>query len=103
MTQRSAFVLKVRPEKIDEYIDAHRTVWPEMLEALRAAGIRNYSIFRAATKSSATSSPMTSTRPDVTSPHRTSTRAAQDHMAPLLEERVSDDGPPPLQEIFRLD
>jgi L-rhamnose mutarotase len=44
MTQRSAFVLRVRPGKIDEYVEAHRTVWPEMLDALRAAGIRNYSI-----------------------------------------------------------
>ena len=28
MTQRSAFVLQVRPERIDEYIEAHRVVWP---------------------------------------------------------------------------
>jgi len=47
MTQRSAFVLRVRPEKVDEYVEAHQHVWPEMLDALRAAGIRNYSIFRA--------------------------------------------------------
>ena len=45
MTQRSAFVLRVRPDKIDEYLDAHREVWPEMLAALREAGIRNYTIF----------------------------------------------------------
>src|SRR5439155_20270653 len=47
VTQRSAFVLKIRPDKIEEYVEAHRAVWPEMLDALRAAGIRNYSIFRA--------------------------------------------------------
>ena len=46
MTQRTAFVLRVRPEKIDEYIRAHEDVWPEMLDALRGAGIRNYTIFR---------------------------------------------------------
>jgi L-rhamnose mutarotase len=46
MTQRSAFVLHVRPERIDDYVQAHAEVWPEMLEALTAAGIRNYSIFR---------------------------------------------------------
>ena len=45
MTQRSAFVLKVRPDRIDEYVEAHRNVWPEMLDALRAAGWRNYSLF----------------------------------------------------------
>ena len=50
MTQRSAFVLEVRPERIDEYIEAHGKVWPEMLDALRRAGIRNYTIFRNGTQ-----------------------------------------------------
>ena len=47
MTQRSGFVLRVKPDRIDEYVEAHRDVWPEMLDALRGAGIRNYTIFRA--------------------------------------------------------
>src|SRR5262249_56845808 len=46
MTQRSAFVLRVRPDKIEEYVEAHRTVWPDMLQALSESGIRNYTIFR---------------------------------------------------------
>jgi L-rhamnose mutarotase len=46
MTQRSAFVLRIRPDKIEEYVRAHAEVWPEMLDALRGAGIRNYTIFR---------------------------------------------------------
>jgi L-rhamnose mutarotase len=40
MTQRNAFVLNVRPERLEEYLEAHRSVWPEMLDALREAGIR---------------------------------------------------------------
>ena len=40
MTQRSAFVLRVRPEKIDEYVEAHAKVWPEMLQALRETAER---------------------------------------------------------------
>ena len=47
MTQRSAFVLRVRPDKVDAYVEAHRNVWPEMLRALGDAGIGNYTIFRA--------------------------------------------------------
>ena len=47
MTQRTGFVLHVRPDKIDEYVAAHQNVWPEMLDALRSAGIHNYTIFRA--------------------------------------------------------
>jgi len=42
---RIGFVLKVKPEKIEEYKEHHRHVWPEMLDALRAAGWHNYSLF----------------------------------------------------------
>jgi L-rhamnose mutarotase len=41
-----AWVLGVRPGYEDEYVRRHREIWPEMVEALRSAGIRNYSIFR---------------------------------------------------------
>ena len=49
MSQRTGFVLQVRPDKIDDYVEAHKRVWPELLDALRSAGIRNYTIFRAGT------------------------------------------------------
>jgi L-rhamnose mutarotase len=42
---RACFLLKVRPEKMDEYKTRHAHVWPEMLEALRQSGWRNYSLF----------------------------------------------------------
>jgi L-rhamnose mutarotase len=100
---RSAFVLRVRPDRIDEYVHAHANVWPEMLEALRGAGIRNYSIFRDGTQvfgyfesDDLDASAAFLARQPV------STRW-QDTMAGLLEERVPDAGPPSLSEIFRLD
>jgi L-rhamnose mutarotase len=43
--ERVCFQLHVRPKRIDEYRERHRAVWPEMLDALRAAGWRNYSLF----------------------------------------------------------
>ena len=43
--KRVCFLLKVRAEKIEEYRQRHAQVWPEMLEALRAAGWHNYSLF----------------------------------------------------------
>jgi len=43
--ERVCFVLKLRPEKIEEYKLRHRTVWPEMLQALHETGWHNYSIF----------------------------------------------------------
>ena len=42
---RVCFLLKVRPEKIEEYKVRHAQVWPEMLDALRETGWRNYSLF----------------------------------------------------------
>ena len=41
-----AWVLEVRPGYEEEYVRRHQEIWPEMVEALRSAGISNYSIFR---------------------------------------------------------
>ena len=43
--QRVCFLLKVRADRLDEYRERHRTVWPEMQDALRATGWHNYSLF----------------------------------------------------------
>jgi L-rhamnose mutarotase len=45
MMKRAGFLLKVRPEAIPEYKKHHEAVWPEMLDALRRTGWRNYSLF----------------------------------------------------------
>jgi L-rhamnose mutarotase len=42
---RVCFLLKVREDKLEEYKKRHARVWPEMQEALRASGWRNYSLF----------------------------------------------------------
>ncbi len=43
--KRHCFVLRVKPGRLEEYRERHRAVWPEMLEALRETGWRNYSLF----------------------------------------------------------
>lgn len=43
--RRAAFCLRVRPDALEAYKRAHERVWPEMLDALRASGWRNYSLF----------------------------------------------------------
>lgn len=43
--KRVGFVLKVKPDKIAEYKQHHAAVWPDMLDALRRTGWRNYSLF----------------------------------------------------------
>jgi L-rhamnose mutarotase len=43
--QRICFVLQVKKDRLEEYKDRHRTVWPEMQDALRKTGWHNYSLF----------------------------------------------------------
>jgi L-rhamnose mutarotase len=43
--ERVCFLLKVKPDRLAEYKARHAAVWPEMLEALRRTGWRNYSLF----------------------------------------------------------
>jgi L-rhamnose mutarotase len=43
--ERVCFLLKVRPDRLVEYRERHRAVWPDMLAALRATGWHNYSLF----------------------------------------------------------
>src|SRR3954462_1002126 len=43
--QRVCFQLQVRQDRLDEYVERHRAVWPDMLEALHETGWHNYSLF----------------------------------------------------------
>ena len=43
--QRVGFRLKLKKDLLDEYVERHRTVWPDMLGALSATGWTNYSLF----------------------------------------------------------
>ena len=39
------FVQEVKQEKKDEYIDAHREIWPELLTAIKESGIEREMIW----------------------------------------------------------
>ena len=43
--KRVGFEMKIKTKNIKEYKEYHKKVWPEMLEALRRNGWKNYSIF----------------------------------------------------------
>ena len=103
MTERRGFVLQVKPGRIEEYVDAHRHVWPEMVEALRTAGIRNYTIFRAGNEMFGYFEADDLDQAERCLGAREVSGRWQDAMAELLDERVPDGGPPPLEEVFRLD
>jgi L-rhamnose mutarotase len=42
---RICFILQVKHERIQEYKERHRSVWPEMKKALQETGWNNYSLF----------------------------------------------------------
>ncbi|SES74131.1 L-rhamnose mutarotase [Salinibacillus kushneri] len=42
---RKTFVMKVYPDKHEEYEKRHKALWPEMVQELRKHGAKNYSIF----------------------------------------------------------
>ena len=43
--ERICFVLRVRPDRLEEYRARHADVWPQMRDALHDAGWANYSLF----------------------------------------------------------
>lgn len=104
---RVCFLLKVRPERLEEYKARHKTVWPEMLQALRETGWSNYSLFL---------------RPDGLlvgyletddfdkcldgMKQREVNARWQTQMAPFFESAAgnhADDNMMPLEEVFHLD
>ena len=43
--KRYGMVIRVKPEKLDEYKELHANPWPGVLDMIRACNIRNYSIY----------------------------------------------------------
>jgi L-rhamnose mutarotase len=43
--ERVCFTMRLKPERVDDYLAAHEAVWPEMLDALRETGWADYSLF----------------------------------------------------------
>ncbi|HUX01761.1 MAG: L-rhamnose mutarotase [Phycisphaerae bacterium] len=43
--KRYGSVIRVRPEKLQEYKRLHAAAWPAVIERIRRSNIRNYSIF----------------------------------------------------------
>jgi len=43
--KRYGMLIKVRPEKFEEYKQLHAAVWPEVLDMIKRCNICNYSIY----------------------------------------------------------
>ena len=44
--ERACFTFEIYPDKADEYKQRHDEIWPELVEAIEDAGLKNYSLFR---------------------------------------------------------
>ncbi len=45
MLRRFGQIIRLKPEKLDTYLELHRHPWPCVLEMIYKCNIRNYSIF----------------------------------------------------------
>ncbi len=104
--QRICFVLNVKPERVEEYRERHREVWPEMRRALAATGWKDYSLFLRrdgllvgylVTEDFERAREAMKTMPV--------NERWQQQMAPLFAaiEANADDAMRPLEEVFHLD
>jgi L-rhamnose mutarotase len=105
--QRICFNLRVRPDRVEEYVQRHEAVWPEMREALAAAGWHNYSLFVTPSGTVIGYLECDDFERSRQAMEQTGVNARwQREMAPFfegLEGRRPDEGMVPLQEIFHLD
>jgi L-rhamnose mutarotase len=95
-------VLQVRPDRLVEYRERHRAVWPEMLAELRDAGWANYSLFL---REDGTLIGYLETE-DFAAAQDAMARSEvnerwQREMAPFFGERA-DEAMQPLEEVFHL-
>lgn len=106
--QKIGFRLQLRLETLDQYVDHHGNVWPEMLEALRETGWTNYSLFvdrRDGTLFGYVESPDIDQAKALMAEKEVNTRW-QTAMAPFFEELdgiAPDEGFVTLEQIFHLE
>ena len=100
---RVAWTARLRPDRIEEYVEAHAAVWPDVLAAIHAAGIRDYSIWLFEDRVFAQyecDDPEEALRIEAAADATYRGRAL---MRELFEPEVATEGVVWLPEIFRLD
>jgi L-rhamnose mutarotase len=104
--KRVGFLLKVKADRLDEYKDHHRRVWPEMLAALRDSGWHNYSLFlrEDGLMFGYFETPHSLAHAQVLMETKEVNTRWQQMMAPYFEENVRpDESFVELEEVFHLD
>jgi L-arabinose isomerase len=102
--QRIGFLLKVKADRLDEYKERHRHVWPEMLDALSKAGWHNYSLFLAKDGQLFGYLETDDFEAAVTQMAQTDVNARwQADMAPFFESGAADTSLVQLEQVFYLE
>jgi L-rhamnose mutarotase len=100
---RVAWTARLKADKIEAYVEAHAAVWPDVLDAIRAAGIRDYSIWLWGDRVFAQ---YDSDDPEASRQLEAAAEATQRWRAVMREyfaDDVVNDGVTWLEEIFRLE
>jgi L-rhamnose mutarotase len=102
--QRVCFILYVRKERLAEYKERHKQVWPEMLDGLRSTGWHNYSLFLRddGMLIGYVETPDFQAALDGMAKLEVNTRW-QTEMLPFFESGRADEAMRPLEEVFHLD
>jgi L-rhamnose mutarotase len=105
--ERVGFVLKVKTERLEEYKERHKEVWPAMMDALKETGWHNYSLFvkKDGTLFGYLETPNFNQALEAMSKKEINAQW-QAEMAPFFEslnDRRPDEGMQRLEEIFHLD
>lgn len=103
--KRTGFAMQLKPGVREEYKRRHDQIWPELVAALEAAGIRDYVIYLdPRTDTLYASQKQTEHNTADALPNQAVMRRWWDYMADLME--TNPDGSPatwPLEEMFYLD
>ena len=102
---RNAFKMKLKPGHIAEYKKRHDEIWPELSQALKSAGVSDYSIFLdEETLTLFAVQKLGDTNTAAALPRLPIVRKWWDSMASLMEVRPDNEPvSQPLKEVFHLD
>ena len=106
--KRIGILLKVKQNKITEYREAHKNVWPEMKEALQRQGWHNYTLFlnKDGTLFGYFETPVdfqTALKGMKTEPINAKWQKAMDPFFEALKGKMADESMFELEEVFHLD
>lgn len=103
---QNGFLMKLRPGCAGEYRTRHSAIWPEILRALRDAGVADYTIWLDPQSNTLFAQRRIDTPERLDDLRRNPAfRRWQEYMADLLEQNPDGSGPVsvPLEELFHME